>query len=145
MSNVTTPNLIDSTVTPTVTRIEAENFSTQSGIKTEPTSDVGGGSNIGFINSGDSSDYVFDVPDSGTYNVSFRVANPLNGGIITLKQGDVVLASVDVPVTGGWQNWITVETTANLTAGPATYRLEYSGGGGHLFNVNWFELTGINS
>ena len=44
--------------------------------------------------------------------------------------------------TGNWQNWVTVETTANLTAGTELYRLEYSGVGGFLFNVNWFEFSG---
>ena len=145
VSDGTTQSPIDSASAPAIARIEAEQFAAQSGIQSEVTSDVGGGENIGYINNGDSSDYIINVTNNGTYSVSFRVASLLFGGTITLTQGNVVLASVDVPVTGGWQNWVTVETTAILTAGPATYRLEYSGSGRHLFNVNWFELTAVDS
>jgi len=53
------------------------------------------------------------------------------------------LASVAVPVTGAWQNWVTVETTANLNTGSDVYKLEYSGTGNYLFNVNWFELSTV--
>jgi len=123
-------------------RIEAENFVAQSGIQTEATSDVGGGDNIGFIQQGDSSDYVLDVPADVTYDFSFRVASSINGGTISITLDGDVLASVDVPVTGGWQDWITVNTSADLPAGTNVYRLEYSGAAsGYLLNVNWFEFV----
>ena len=126
-------------------RIQAESFVAQSGIQTETTSDVGGGQNVGFVNNGDSSDYVLAVPSSGTYNLAFRVASRLNGGVITLTRDGAALASVEVPVTGAWQSWVTIETTANLTSGTNVYRLEYSGASGFLFNLNWFELSEGNS
>jgi len=121
-------------------RIEAEGFAAQSGIRILSNNDDTG-ENIGYIQNGDHSDYVLSVTSSGTYNFSFRVASQRNGGTVTLTQNGVALASVVVPGTGGWQNWVTVETSASLTAGTDTYRLEYSGGSGYLFNVNWFEFT----
>lgn len=122
-------------------RIEAEEFTAQSGIRSEATSDADGGENIGYIQSGDSSDYVLDLASSGAHTLAFRVASLRNGGMITVTQGGDVVASVAVPTTGGWQNWVTVATTAVMSAG--TYRLEYSGGNGYLFNVNWFEVKGV--
>jgi len=124
-----------------IQRIEAENYTTQSGILTLANTDVEGGLNVGFINNGDSTDYVLDVPSSGTYDFAFRVASQLSGGALTLTRGGTVIASVNVPGTGGWQNWITVETTAVLTEGTSEYRFEYSGTGRYLFNIDWFEFS----
>jgi hypothetical protein len=48
------------------------------------------------------------------------------------------VATVDVPDTGGWQDWTTVEAgTVTLTAGTHTVRLTADGGD---FNFNWFSL-----
>jgi len=145
----TSPGPVDDPILPvepgpgeSLQRIEAENFSAQSGIQTESTTDVGGGLNVGYINDGDSVDYELTVPASGTYDIAFRVASAENGGTVTLTQDGVELASFDSPVTGDWQNWVTVDTTANLSEGTNTYSLEFSGPGRYLMNINWFDISG---
>ena len=84
---------------------------------------------------------MLSVTESGDYDFRFRVSSFGSGGTIALTQDGIALASVDVPITGGWENWISVETTATLTAGTEAYRLEYSGTDGFLFDINWFELS----
>ena len=126
-------------------RIEAELFTNQSGIQTEKTNDAGGGDNIGFINANDWSSYRVYVPESNNYVVSFRVASESSGGNIELFSDDVSKGSVTVPVTGGWQNWVTVSETFALEEGAQDIKLLYTGGGGFLFNVNWFQAALPNS
>ncbi|TYQ17724.1 UNVERIFIED_CONTAM: endoglucanase [Acetivibrio alkalicellulosi] len=120
--------------------IQAESFSAMSGIQIEPC--IEGGNNVGYIDSGDWMDYNVNVQTSGTYNVSFRVAS-LNGapGAIQLREGNNILCTVDVPNTGDWQNWITVNANVNLQAGSKTLRIH---AGNSAWNINWinFELAG---
>jgi hypothetical protein len=121
-------------------RIEAESFTTQSGIQTENTSDTGGGLNIGYIESGDYTEYSVNVPTAGNYKVDFRVASATSGGTITLLANNNVIGSAVAVGTGGWQNWVTITAYVELAAGSQTLRLNYTGNGGYLMNLNWFDL-----
>jgi endoglucanase len=121
------------------TRIEAENFSGMSGVQTESTVDVGGGQDVGYIDTGDWMDYSVNASSAGTYAVNLRVASP-NGGQLQIKNSaGTVLATVTVPNTGGWQNWQTVSTNIALAAGTQTIRI-YSASNG--WNFNWWEVGG---
>jgi oligosaccharide reducing-end xylanase len=122
-------------------RIEAENYSVQSGIQTETTSDTDGGINIGYIENGDFVDYTINAPTSGNYSVHLRVASATQGGTLDLFANNAVLGSVAVNGTGGWQAWTTLITTVRLNAGQQTLRLRFSGGNGYLFNLNWIEFA----
>ena len=120
--------------------IEAEDYTAQSGINTESTSDAGSGLNVGWINNGDYTEYEVCVAESGIYNVDIRVAAAQNGGTINILENGTQVGSVAVSVTGGWQSWKTVSTTVNLSQGAQTLRLAYSGGSGFLLNINWMEF-----
>jgi glucose/arabinose dehydrogenase len=119
-------------------RIEAENFDAMNGIGTEGCADTGGGENIGWVGTGDWMDYFVNVTASGTYNVAFRVASAPGGGQIQLQSGSNVLTTVDVAATGGWQSWVTVNSTVTLTAGKQNLRVYASKAD---FNLNWFEFS----
>jgi uncharacterized protein YjdB len=119
-------------------RIQAEDWIAMSGVQTQTTSDEGGGLNVGWIDQGDWMDYAINVPSAGTYAVDFRLASPNSGRQLQLRVGSTTLATVTVPQTGGWQNWQTVSTTANLSAGSQTIRILASSGSG--WNINWFEI-----
>ncbi|MCG8700870.1 MAG: carbohydrate-binding protein [Bacteroidales bacterium] len=121
--------------------MEAEHYTNSSGIDTEDATDWGGGKNVGWIHNGDWTEYDVDVLYTSSYEAAFRVASGTSGGTITLKSGSTVLGSVTVPGTSGWQNWTTVTTDINLSAGSHTLKLEYSGGTGFLFNVNWVDFN----
>ncbi len=119
-------------------RIEAEEFDAMNGIGTEGCADIGGGENIGWVGTGDWMDYNVNVTAAGTYNVAFRVASAPGGGQLQLMSGTNVLTTIDVAPTGGWQSWVTVNTTATLAAGRQTLRVYASKAD---FNLNWFEFS----
>jgi hypothetical protein len=119
--------------------IQAEGYSAMSGIQTEATTDAGGGLNVGWIDANDWMDYNVTVGTAGTYSVQFRVAGWTATGQLQLRKGATVLATINVPNTGGGQVWSTV--TANniaLTAGAQTLRVHVVNGG---FNFNWMNFT----
>lgn len=119
-------------------RIEAEDFATMSGVQTEITADIGGGLNVGWIDAGDWMSYNLNVQSSGAYSVSFRVASASHAGQIQLQRNGSTLASINLPVTGGWQVWQTVSTFVYLPRGPQTLTVLASAGG---FNLNWLEFS----
>jgi hypothetical protein len=119
-------------------KIEAEAYSAMQGIQTQPTTDTGGGLNIGYVDAGDWLDYKVNVSAAGKYNVSFRVASQLATGAFQLKVGATVLATVKVPNTGGWQTWQTVVVPVTLTQGIQTLRIAATGAG---LNINWFSFV----
>jgi len=121
--------------------IEAEDFTGQSGIQTESTSDTNGGENVGYINDGDHTEYQIDVQSDGVYDFTARVASRTNGGTIGIEANNSLVGSIDVGGTGGWQVWETVSTTVQLNAGSQTLRLAFSGGEGYLINVNSLSLN----
>ncbi|MDO6433455.1 carbohydrate-binding protein [Flavitalea sp. BT771] len=125
--------------------IEAESYSSMSGIQTEACTDAGGGSDVGYIDTGDWMAYSnVSFPTTGDYTIQYRVASLSGGGKISadLNAGSIQLGSVDVPSTGGWQNWTTISLTVHVTAG--TYSLGlYAAAGG--FNVNWLKVTPVSA
>jgi hypothetical protein len=142
---VPTPTTTSPTPTTTTsgsaTRIEAENWSNMSGVQTENTSDAGGGKDVGWIDNGDWMDYNVSVSTAGTYPVSFRVSSIYSGSQFQVKNSSgTVLATVNVPLTGGYQTFQTVSANINLSAGSQTIRIQSSASLG--FNFNWFEVPG---
>ncbi|PSL27509.1 carbohydrate-binding protein [Chitinophaga ginsengisoli] len=122
--------------------VQAENYTTMSGIQTEATTDAGGGLNIGYTDAGDWLDYKVNVQTAGTYNVEFRVASQTAGGAIELRKDGAVLGNVTVPVTGAWQTWTTVNTSVDLAAGEQTLRVQVATAG---FNLNWIRFTSASN
>lgn len=119
--------------------IQAENYITMSGIQNENTSDSGGGKNVGWIDNGDWMDYTINAAISGSYTVSFRVATPYSTQRFQLRKSNgAVLATVNVPETGGYQTWTTVSTSVYLDAGFQTLRIHSLQSG---WNINWTEFT----
>lgn len=120
-------------------RVEAENYTTMSGVQNETTADTGGGKNVGFIDSGDWMDYAVSVATAGTFTVNFRVASPYSAQQLIVKNSaGITLATVSIPQTGAYQVWTTATATVTLPAGNQTLRI-YSGNGG--WNFNWFEFA----
>ena len=144
-------------------RVEAETMAFSKGVKTEQNEQVGV--------------YVTDI-HNGDYiklqNVSFgkkyprtfkaRVASGLRGGQIEIRLDSLkgrLLGTVDVPGTGGWEQWQTVNldldysTITDLNAPsrtiagldlPATADLYFvfkGRKGPKLFNFDWWEMQGL--
>jgi hypothetical protein len=120
-------------------KLEAESFDVATDVRPETTEDTGGGQNLGYIDDNDWMDYNVNAPSAGTYTFRLRVANSWGMGQIQIRnESGAVLASLDVPRTGGWQNWVTLTTTATLPAGSQVLRI-YSVRG--AWNFNWFEVA----
>jgi len=122
-------------------RIEAEDYDSQSGIQTENCSE--GGRNVGYIGNG--SYLVFKNIDFGGGAISFnaRVASNASGGNIELYLDSMTgpqIGTCAVSNTGGWQTWTTRSCPVSGAAGPHDLYLKFTGGGGYLFNVNWFQF-----
>jgi len=121
-------------------QIEAEDYQSMSGVVTETTTDTGGGQNVGGIDAGEWMDYELSVESDGWYKLDARIASIYAGRSFQLKKSADVLATVNIPNTGGWQNFQTETAYVQLTAGVQTLRIHAVDGG---FNINWFELTFI--
>jgi beta-glucanase (GH16 family) len=124
--------------------IQAESYSSMSGVQTEPTSDTGGGSNVGWIDTGDWMAYNgITIPSTGSYLVEYRVASPGGGRLsLDLNGGAIVLGSLAVPATGGWQSWTTISHTVSINAGTYNFGIYAQTGG---WNINWWRITRVNS
>jgi endoglucanase len=131
--------------TQTVALIQAESYSAMSGVQTETTSDTGGGSNVGYIDAGDSMAYGNSpvvIDQTGNYVIEFRVASANGGGDLTLEETGTraAYARVTVPATGGWQTWTSVTQTVTLSAGTHRFGIYANQGG---FNLNWFKISKV--
>ena len=128
---------------PASTKIEAESYTTMSGVQVENTSDAGGGQNVGYIDPTDWMQYNYNAPQAGSYTISFRVATPQSGAQLQVySSGSTLLATVAVPNTGGWQVWQTVTTTVTLAQGNQPIYIVCSA---QNWNFNWMEITPSSS
>lgn len=124
-------------------RIEAEDYCSQSGIKTESCSE--GGLNVGYIDDGDWIKFDDVDFDNGAGSVDVRVASKSTGGTIQFRLGSTsgtLIGTASVPVTGDWQDWETVSATVSGASGTQDLYLVFTEGG---INVNWFEFAETGS
>lgn len=129
--------------TPTLSlRIEAEAYSAMGGIKVEASKDEGGGQNIGAIDASDwlaYGNHEIVVPTASNYTVSYRVSSLYGGGSFYLYDLDTghQFGQVEVPRTGNFQKWITIEQTIVLPAGTHKLGITALTKG---FNLNWIQV-----
>lgn len=118
--------------------IQAEDYALMSGVQTETCSE--GGLDVGWIDAGDWMVYNVNLPVSGTYTVSYRVASLSGGGTLQLEKagGTPTYGQLAVPSTGGWQNWTTISHQVQLPAGQQQIAIKALGGG---WNINWFQIS----
>ena len=128
-------------------KIQAEDFNDMSGLQTEDTSDDGGGKNIGYTDQGDYADYLVNVEKEGNYIFIARVASESTAGkigiyVVEEDESETELLKLDLPVTGGWQQWENAKSTIKLEKGTQTLRMKVLQGG---FNLNWMEIDGADT
>jgi Carbohydrate binding module (family 6)/Ricin-type beta-trefoil lectin domain-like/Right handed beta helix region len=119
------------------------------GVDLETTSDTGGGYDLGWTGGGQWFRYTVNVASAGTYTVSLRVAAPsaVTGALhLSDASGKNLSGAVDIPATGGWQNWTTVTASVTLPAGQQVLTLNQDTGG---WNINYLTFAtagnGINT
>ncbi len=124
----------------TSSRIEAEDFYDMSGIQTEACSE--GGLNVGYIDNGDWMAYRnISFSRSGTYEIEYRVAGYGGRLAADLNAGSIRLGEVNVPSTGGWQNWTSVRQRVYVNAGTYNLGVFASQSG---WNLNWMNIRSLD-
>ena len=122
-------------------KIEAENYSLQSGIQTERTGDTGGGLDVGWIDDGDWIEYALENNSSDSlFEITFRVASPNSGGILDFYLDNNRIGRVAVPNTGSWQVWQSVVDSLNIGVGKHYFKVVAATGG---FNINYYDINQI--
>jgi uncharacterized protein involved in high-affinity Fe2+ transport len=110
---------------------------------TQDTTGTGSGYDIGWTGSGQWYRYTVDVAAPGTYTISLRLASPnavTDGLHIADSNGANLSGPVNVPSTGGFQDWTTVTTTVTLPAGVQTLKVAQDNGGWNIHDLS-FALT----
>jgi hypothetical protein len=125
--------------------IQAESFDSQSGTRTEATTDTGGGSDVGSIANGDWLAFkgVTFGPTPAT-QFSARVASGVTGGVSGLvevrldSRSNAPVGTFALANTGGWQSWRTVPTNLSPITGTHDVYLTFtSGQPAEFVNINW--------
>lgn len=127
-------------------RVEAETIAWSQGLKSEPNAK--GGVYISDIHNGE---FIkvreVDFSDKPIHSLKVSVASALRGGRIEVyvdkMQGNKPIAVINVPHTGGWERWTTLETTQiEKISGKHDLYFSFKGRKGpKLFNFDWWEFT----
>ncbi|MFT6100554.1 MAG: CxxC motif-containing protein (DUF1111 family) [Arenicella sp.] len=160
----TAPNSsVDANGCPTVvidpdgSRVEAEDYKAfsdttsgniggvfrQDDVDIEATTDLGGGYNVGWMETGEWLQYDVGL-DAGTYNVNVRVASNQTTGNISLTLDGANIGTDLVGSTGGWQLWETHsigQVTVN-SSGTKSLRVNVVNS---ALNLNWIEFIRTGS
>ena len=123
-------------------KIQAESYVAMDGVQIEP--DESGEPNLGWINDGDYSSYLINVPAAGTYTLTARVASAAEeASTVTVVNGQgkaVAQFTVDPAKTKGWNDWYETSTAIELDKGEQTIKFDYSGTSDFLLNFDWFSI-----
>ncbi|NYF54586.1 ThuA domain-containing protein [Micromonospora purpureochromogenes] len=126
------------------TTIQAEAFSSASGVTPFTKAGANGGQTLGYIDPGDWSAYN-GVDLTGVTSFKARVVSGGPGGTIGVRTGSTtgtLLGSVAVPNTGSWTTYADVTTAlTGVPSGTQNLYLTYTGTGTGLFDVDDFTLV----
>jgi hypothetical protein len=118
--------------------VAAASYAATSGVATGPC--VEGGQDLTGIESGDWSAYTNIVLD-GVNTFVVRVAGANAGGTVQIRLDSLtgtLMGTCAVPGTGGAQVFVNAYASFASTNGTHTVYLVYTGGGGDLFNLEFF-------
>ena len=144
-------------------KVEAETMAFSKGVKTEqytlsPAEQVEGGNGLGvYVSDIHNGDYIklqnVHLCHKMPRTFTARVASGLRGGRIEIRLDSIngqLLGTLNVPGTGGWQNWETLTADLDpLDAYPSRLHtrdlyLVFKGRKGpKLFNFDWWEMRGL--
>jgi hypothetical protein len=127
---------------PVLNLTEAASYNSASNVQTESSAE--GGLDVGFIQNGSYTVYN-QVDLTGLTSFDARVASDGLGGAIQVRLDSptgTLIGSCTVPVTGGWQTWVTETCSLSATTGFHNIYLVFTGtSGNYLFNIEWFKLN----
>lgn len=118
-------------------KIEAENFSDQSGTQTEECSE--GGENVGYIEAGDYLVYRNVDFTGGANSFTARLAGNAAGIELYLDSlSNAPVAKLKFNGTENWQDWQDITFGIKEITGKHTLYIKFTGGEGYLLNINNF-------
>jgi endoglucanase len=115
---------------------EAASYNNENSIETQSCSE--GGLNLDYIGNGSWVEYN-QLNMNGVTGISVRTASTDSGGTISVyldSTNGTLIGTVQVPGTGGWQNWMTETVPVSGATGYHNVYLVFSGG----FNLEWFQF-----
>ncbi|WMT27629.1 glycoside hydrolase family 43 protein [Bacillus aerius] len=129
-------------------RVEAETFAWNGRILTEASSAPGGPVNNQHVTNIQNGDWValgnVDFGSNGARTFKANVASTV-GGKIEVRLGSAngrLVGTLNVPSTGGTQNWREIETSINGASGVHNVFFVFTGtGGGNLFQFDSWQFT----
>ena len=86
-------------------------------------------------------DYSVNVTAAGTYTLTFRYAGTTNRTANLIVNSVTEVTGIPFTSTGAWTSWTTDTVMVDLTAGPASIRLEATTGDG-LSNIDYLQIEG---
>ena len=107
---------------------------------TQDTTGAGAADDLGWTTNAQWFNYTVDAATAGTYTVSLRVAAPsavTDGLHIANSAGTNLSGDVNVPATGGFQDWTTVTANVTLAAGTQTLTLYEDNGGWNVHDLSF--------
>ncbi|MBV6511008.1 MAG: hypothetical protein FMNOHCHN_00487 [Ignavibacteriaceae bacterium] len=110
------------------------------GVDIEQCSDfASNGYNVGWISNNEWLSYTVTVNTTGVYNIDLNVAAQSAGGsIFLLMNGTPLGGFIQVPATGGWQNWQTVQlSNVQLSAGTHKLTVRFYSGNFNFSNLDF--------
>lgn len=123
---------------PVPAKIEAENYTAQSGTQSENTGDSGGGQNIGHFEAGDFVEYKIKVETAGNYLIEYRLASQTGSSGFNALIDGVIVDTQTLAATGGWQTYIT-QSSGAIALQPGNHTLKLSSIGKE-WNLNWINI-----
>jgi glucosylceramidase len=131
------------TIDPT-NAVQASSFNSISGLETEESSDALGGYDLGYTDGGDYAGYQNINFADGFTNVTARLASDGAGGTLEFHLDSPTgprMASLAIPITGGWQTWQNVGAPVSGGSGMHTLFAVFKGGSG-IGNLNSYQFSG---
>ncbi|SDM49103.1 Por secretion system C-terminal sorting domain-containing protein [Catalinimonas alkaloidigena] len=96
-----------------------------------------GGYNVGWLSGGEWLEYTVDVAATATYRLELRVASEEGSSLQVAFNGENASGKIEIPITGGWQTYTTLQQEVTLQKG-RQYMLLKMGEG--AFNLNYLHL-----
>jgi len=115
------------------------------GVDLETATSPATGNDLGWTASGQWFRYTVNVAAAGTYTVTFLVAAPsavTDGFHISNSSGTDLSGTINVPKTGGWEDWTTVTATVTLPAGTQTLTVNQDNAG---WNIDYLSFASETS
>jgi hypothetical protein len=116
------------------------------GVDIEPTTDVGGGNNVGFAKAGEWMDYRLSgiTNEDDLFSIDVRVASLRAGAKFHFEIDRRTVASFTVPATGSWQTYTTLHSPKNIRIGTGSLLrlvMDQNNSTGYVANFNWMKIN----